>query len=44
MTFSDDFTIGSMEELIEVIDELGFVLRQGILPDAEQGEIERILK
>ena len=25
MTFSDDFTIGSMEELIEVIDELGFV-------------------
>ena len=25
MTFSDDFTIGSMEELIEAIDELGFV-------------------
>lgn len=25
MTFSDDFTIGSMDELIEVIDELGFV-------------------
>ncbi len=25
MTFSDDFTIGSMEELIDVIDEMGFV-------------------
>ncbi|MCR5487575.1 MAG: hypothetical protein K6F35_08600 [Lachnospiraceae bacterium] len=25
MTFSDDFTIGSMEELMDVIDELGFV-------------------
>lgn len=25
MTFSDDFTIGSMEALIDVIDELGFV-------------------
>lgn len=25
MTFSDDFTISSMEELIDVIDELGFV-------------------
>ena len=25
MTFSDDFTIGSMKELINVVDELGFV-------------------
>ena len=25
MTFSDDFTSGSMEELIDVIDEMGFV-------------------
>ncbi len=25
MTFSDDFTIGSMKDLIKVIDELGFV-------------------
>jgi hypothetical protein len=25
MTFSDDFTIGSMEELTELIDEVGFV-------------------
>ncbi|WP_090819983.1 hypothetical protein [Oribacterium sp. KHPX15] len=25
MTFSDDFEISSMEELIELIDEVGFV-------------------
>ena len=41
MTFSDDFMIGSMQELIDVIDEMGSV---PFFTNAEQTQIEKILK